>query len=140
MLGILRIGSGLQPYGRISVTEYEYLELFEITKQGTAADGMNCLVIISAYLVAAYVSGRRLPAVFIWQIAILYTMFLAGPTSAALRGFQRMDAISSEFASRFPDSALAPPLIGRAAFFTSGVVVVGWVLSLIFTIYIRKER
>ena len=123
----------------VDVTEYEYLELFALTKQATSADSMNCLVIISAYLVAAYVAGNRLPFVFLLPIVTLYTIFLAGPAAAAMQGFQRMDAVTTEFAGHFPDSTLIPPLVGPAAYIVPGVVVVGWALSLAFTIYIRKR-
>ena len=121
------------------MTEYEYLELYVTVKQATAADGMNCLVIISAYLVAIYVAAERLSSLFLWPIAILYTVFLAGPTISAARGFLAMDALVIDFASRIPDSSLIPPLIGRSAYVTSGVVVVAWLFSLIFTIYISRR-
>lgn len=52
-----------------------------MVRQQTAADAMNCLVIVSAYLVAAYVAGRRLPSVFYGQ-SRSSILFLYGPVVA----------------------------------------------------------
>jgi hypothetical protein len=121
------------------MTEYEYLEILALVREQTATDAMNCLVIISAYLVAAYVVGRRIPSMLLWPIAILYTLFLFGPTAATAMGFQRMNALTLDFSNQFPDSSLIEPLPTLAPYSTPGVVVAGWVLSLIFTIYIRRR-
>jgi hypothetical protein len=103
------------------MTQYEYLELLAMARQQTAGGLMNCLVIISAYLVAAYVAGHRLPSVFLWPIAILYSLFLLGPARAAQMGFHRMDVLSKELFSPFPDSPFKEPPIGRFSAVLFGV-------------------
>ena len=123
------------------------VELFDALMRSTelaVLASMNFLAILVAYLVAAYVAGRRIPGAVAVGTSIVYTMFLIPPFSGLVGNLRRAYDLGSVLHSQFPDSPLAGdavvPFYVSVALF--GVpMTASWLGSLYFMhLYMRGKE
>lgn len=122
----------------------EYLELLQLTSDGTGGHASNAFSTIIAYLIAAYFVGANLSRFQSISVSIVYSLYLTNPIRAALRGFDRLGTLNLEFLREHPEIAeiyIGTPELAYDFYQILFILVLlsAWVLSISFMITARKS-
>jgi hypothetical protein len=121
--------------------EFEIFEALMMSMELSVLASMNFLAIAAAYLIAAYVAGKKLPRVVAVGTSLIYTMFLVPPFNGMIGNLRRVHALGSHLETEFPDSLLitSGTVPFEATVLLFGLpMIVGWLGSIYFMhAYIR---
>jgi len=105
---------------------------------------MNFLAIVAAYLIAAYVAGKKLPRSVAVGTSLIYTMFLVPPFTGMAGNLRRVYDLGNHLEVNFPESVLSTSsgTSFEAIVILFGIpMIVGWLGSIYFMHgYIRSEN
>jgi len=124
----------------------EYLEILAMSQGLVATHSMNAVSILFAYLVAAYVVGRKFSRFQVISISLIYTVFLTLPVFAMLGEMSSLISLNVNFAREYPDfvntlnSGRISAPGGYFLYVNAFVWLSGWLLSLYFMYNARKEE
>jgi hypothetical protein len=123
----------------------EFLELLQITSDGTGGHATNAVSTMTAYLIAAYFIGSKLNRIQFISVTIVYFVYIVFPIRAAIRGFDRMGTLTTEFQREHAEIAA---IYLKEAFFSFEfyrilfllIFASAWALSLSFMYFARKSK
>ena len=123
------------------MSEAEFIELIEMGFNDAAFHAMNYVSILFAFLIMAYLVGRRLSKFQVWSVSILYSIFIILPAFGTIRTFALATKLIGSFHVEYPEPASNYfPFYSVADLFTlliSIVLAAAWVLSIIFLLNSR---
>ena len=126
----------------------EYLDLIATYGTAAATHVMNCVSLIFAYLVAAYLAGEKLTPFQVRSVSLIYSIFILFPAISGLDAVSKSFALTREFQLEHPslseayypggrwDGTFSQIWLVALAF----VIFASWVLSLIFMARIRSHH
>lgn len=124
------------------MTPPEYIELIREAFNSTGAHAMNAISIIFAYIAASYLAGSKLTRFQFISVTVLYSIYLLFPAQTAVNSFRSSRALLTEFISSYPDIAqtyFPPAIIPVSSGMFAGTLVLGWGISIIFMLSVRKN-
>jgi hypothetical protein len=129
------------------MTEAEYLELIQLTSDGTVGHVMNAISIIFAYLVAVFFAGNKLNRFQVISVTTIYSAFFFVFSLASVIGtMTRFVTLRNQFASEYTQIAEiygirnSDPVIEYGPVMMFSLMMLGWVLSILFMLNIRKTK
>ena len=124
--------------------EFEIFEALMMSIELSVVASMNFLAIAAAYLIAAYVAGKKLPRGVAVGTSLIYTMFLVPPFTGMAGNLRRVYDLGNHLEANFPESVLSTSsgISFEATVILFGIpMIVGWLGSIYFMHgYIRGEK
>ena len=115
-----------------SLSPFEQLQIYYAIREVMAADAINMVSVISAYLIVAYWVGAKLSRLQVWVFSILYSMLLYGNglsfTRSVIEREQLQVAMALEGSPDF------------AGIYTGFFSVIVWIMSLVFMRQTRRAQ
>ena len=122
----------------------DYLELMQMTSDGTGGHSMNAVAILFSYIVAAHYAGSALSRFQAHSLTLIYSLFLAFPLMSVANGFVRMRTLRLEFLREYPEVAQRHGIDDGDVLGLGGPIIIvmfvlAWSLSLAFMYGARNK-
>ena len=116
------------------MTEFDYLTLISSLRAENGAHTINYFSVLTAYLLAVYLVGRKIGFLLIILLTVLYSLFQLTIITSLNSAIVDIIGLSSRYASEYP-LATVPGMGEYIPTLQLAISVGGWLLSLIFMIY-----
>ncbi len=118
------------------MTEYELVDALNSTMEATIAASMAFVTLSSAYAIAVHLVGKKLPAIFIYGIAIGYSLWALLPIRGVFRTANEMSLLAAKLEALRSDAVVSESL--SVVYFNSTILGFFWFLCILYTAYVRR--
>ena len=118
------------------MTEYEIIDLINSTQEALIAASMAFVTISSAYVIAMHMLADKLPSLYLNLLLAAYSLYVISPIMLFYGASSRMLPLLAEYKKIHGDDHT----IGEIAYFEAGVLLFLWVLSLLYTWHVRRNK
>jgi hypothetical protein len=122
------------------VSESEYLEIMIMAKDSMGFHAMNYIGVMFAYVVAAYLVGKKLSHFQFVALTFLYALFTPFPCFAAYESMTLYQEVSMEYYAKYrADEAVSVNLLNGG--YALILLFAGtWLVSVAFMLQARRSK
>lgn len=120
------------------MTENEYLILLSNLREESTVQTQFFVAVFSAYILAIYAVGQKLPPLYLSLLTLSYSLFIAIPIMASRVAISNSTAVAERYAVEFPDAIVEHVLIPYLPSFNTALLTFCWLLSIAYMLTNRR--